>query len=85
MVARFGAKLVFGSRVLMGAKSECFGGSLIREDGFRESCVGGIEVRALGWLASARIWFSGVDRWWEESHSVLVARFCEKMVLGSRV
>ena len=24
MVARFGAKLVFGSRVLMGAKSECF-------------------------------------------------------------
>ena len=85
MMARSGANIVFGSRVLMGEKSECFGGSLIREDGFRESCVGGIEVRALWWLASATSWVSGVGRWWEESHSVLEARFCEKVVLGSRV
>ena len=32
MVAHFGAKLLFGSPVLMGETSECFGGSLIRED-----------------------------------------------------
>ena len=55
MVAHFGAKLLFGSPVLMGETSECFGGSLIREGGFRESCVGRIEVRTLWWLASARI------------------------------
>ena len=60
MVARFGANIVFGSRVLMGAKAECSGGSFIREDGFRELCVGEFKVRALSSLASANILFSGV-------------------------
>ena len=69
----------------MGAKSQCFGGSLSREDGFRESCVGGIEVTVFRWLAQARNRSSGVVCWWDRSHGALVARFGEKVVFGSRL
>ena len=54
-VASVGAKLVFGSRVLMREKYSVFGGSLIREYIFRGSCVGEIETGALWLPASARM------------------------------
>ena len=44
MVARFGEKVFYGTRVLVRAESQGFGGSLRREIGFREACVGGIKV-----------------------------------------
>ena len=62
---------------------QCFGGSLWREDGSRETCVGGSEVTAFRWVAFARRWFSGVGCKWERLH--MVARFGEKMVFGTRV
>ena len=60
LVARVGEMLVFGRRALAGAKSQRFGSSLWREDGFRETGVGGSEVTAVWWLTLARRWFSGV-------------------------
>ena len=45
-MARFGVKLVFGSRAFVGAKSQPLFGSLYRENGFRESCIGGSDVRS---------------------------------------
>ena len=44
---RFGEKMVSGRRVLVGAKSQRFGGgSFWREDGFLDTCFGGSEVTA---------------------------------------
>ena len=43
---RFGEKMVSGRRVSVGAKSQRFGGSFCREDGFLDTCFGGSEVTA---------------------------------------
>ena len=56
-MARFGEKEVFGSRVLVEAKSVWFGGSLWRQGCFLEIWVGGSEVTASSVL---------VARWGEE-------------------
>ena len=46
-MGRVGEKMVFGTRVLVRAKSQRFGGSLWREDGFREPCVSLSEVHSV--------------------------------------
>ena len=69
----------------MRAESERFGGSLIREDVFTGSRVlVGSKSGRFGGSLRREFDFRVVGRWWEESHSVLVGRFCEKVVLGSR-
>lgn len=47
VVARFVQKMVFESRVLVGAKSQRFGCSGLRQNGTRKWCVGGSEVRVV--------------------------------------
>ena len=47
LVARFVEKMVSWIRVLVGAKSQRFDGSLWQAAGFRKSCVGGTQVRSV--------------------------------------
>ena len=85
MVARFGAKLVFGSRVLMGAKSECFVARLFEKMvsgsrvlvGSKSGRFGGSLRREFGFRESAVGGRKVTAFWW--------LAFCEKVVLGSRV
>ena len=63
---------------------QCFVGSFWVEECFRETCVDGSEVAAFEWFALSRRWFSGLVCRWERSQGVLVARFGEKLVFGSR-
>ena len=50
-VTRFGEKAVIGRHVLVGAKSQHFGGSLWRDGSCLETCVGGGNITAVRWLA----------------------------------
>ena len=54
LVARFGEKTVYRSRVLVGEMSECYGGLLWLEGSIQESCAGGRTGILFWWLASAR-------------------------------
>ena len=58
-MARFGEDAVYGPRVLVGAMSQVFGGSLWREGSSRAARVGGSDVTVFWWLALARRQFSG--------------------------
>ena len=80
-----GEKAVIGGRVLVGAKSQLFAGSLGREGKDRKARVGGSLITALRWLAWARRLLSGDVCWWQRNHSYLVARLGEKAEIGRRV
>lgn len=53
LVTSFGEP-IFGSRVLVGARSQCCGGERWGEGRFREFCDDGSFVVVLWWLALAR-------------------------------
>ena len=57
MVARFGKKMIFGTRALMGAKLEHFGGEFHREIGFGSHALVGSKSRCLGERPASTLFF----------------------------
>ena len=77
-----GEEAAYGPCVLVGAETQCFGGSLWREGSLRDVRVG-ISLDTVLWLlSSARRQYTGRVCWWELRLSVVVDRFSKKAVSG---